>query len=110
MTTDDGKFQAFGSSSLAADGPYFSMSESKESCCDERKIAVMQSDSDAYQKAGPVQWEVSTFGHEREAVMMAVMAAAFEAWMHQVSYALSFDINPQVKEESGAANRYCYEL
>jgi len=53
------------------------MRVSSESCCAERKMADIHSDSDAYQNAGPVQWEVATFGHEKEAVMMAVMTVAY---------------------------------
>lgn len=61
------------------------MSDSNDSCCDERKIPEIHSESDAYQKAGPVHCEVLTFSQENDAVMMPVMTAAYSIVIFVVS-------------------------
>lgn len=75
-----------GLSTLDSEASLFSMSESSDSCCDERKMADMHSDSDAYQNAGPVQCELRTLGQEKEAVMIAVMTVAYRDSCSQNQY------------------------
>jgi len=49
---------------------------SRASCWVARKMPQIDVDSDAYQKAGPTQWEVSTLPQEKDAVTTAVKTVA----------------------------------